>query len=67
MLTVGGIDKIYSNFFKFYFDSLFPTMPRHNYYKVTPMVKEICKKHGIEYRCKPLTTAFYDIFRQVAS
>ncbi|KAL5005706.1 hypothetical protein ScPMuIL_016864 [Solemya velum] len=42
---------------------LFPTMPRHNYYKVTPMVKEICKKHGIEYRCKPLTTAFYDIFR----
>lgn len=41
--------------------SLFPTMPRHNYWKVAPLVKSLCAKHGIEYQCKPLLTAFADI------
>ncbi|XP_060132906.1 acyl-CoA (8-3)-desaturase isoform X2 [Zootoca vivipara] len=40
---------------------LFPTMPRHNFHKVTPLVKSICAKHGIEYQSKPLLTAFADI------
>ncbi|NXJ08158.1 FADS1 desaturase, partial [Odontophorus gujanensis] len=40
---------------------LFPTMPRHNYWKVAPLVKSLCAKHGIEYQCKPLLTAFADI------
>ncbi|XP_070622878.1 acyl-CoA (8-3)-desaturase-like isoform X2 [Erythrolamprus reginae] len=40
---------------------LFPTMPRHNFWKVTPLVKSMCAKHGIEYRSKPLSTAFADI------
>uniref|UniRef100_A0A7M4EIS7 Fatty acid desaturase 1-like n=1 Tax=Crocodylus porosus TaxID=8502 RepID=A0A7M4EIS7_CROPO len=40
---------------------LFPTMPRHNYWKVAPLVKSMCAKHGIEYQCKPLFTAFADI------
>uniref|UniRef100_U3ILC1 Fatty acid desaturase 1 n=1 Tax=Anas platyrhynchos platyrhynchos TaxID=8840 RepID=U3ILC1_ANAPP len=40
---------------------LFPTMPRHNYWKVAPLVKSLCAKHGIEYHCKPLLTAFADI------
>ncbi|KAJ6652217.1 hypothetical protein lerEdw1_012983 [Lerista edwardsae] len=42
---------------------LFPTMPRHNYWKVAPLVKSLCAKHGVEYHCKPLLTAFADIVR----
>ncbi|XP_034979339.2 acyl-CoA (8-3)-desaturase [Zootoca vivipara] len=44
---------------------LFPTMPRHNYWKVVPLVKSLCAKHGIEYKCKPLLTAFADILRSL--
>merc|ERR1719376_65156 len=44
---------------------LFPTMPRHNYSKVAPLVKSICKKHGIVYENKPLFTAFADIVRML--
>ncbi|CAM5119957.1 unnamed protein product [Eretmochelys imbricata] len=40
---------------------LFPTMPRHNYWKVAPLVKSLCAKHSIEYHCKPLLTGFADI------
>ncbi|XP_032080806.1 acyl-CoA (8-3)-desaturase-like [Thamnophis elegans] len=42
---------------------LFPTMPRHNYYKVAPLVKSLCAKHNIKYECKPMLTAFADILR----
>ncbi|KAJ8320961.1 hypothetical protein KUTeg_002548 [Tegillarca granosa] len=44
---------------------LFPTMPRHNYHKIAPLVKSLCKKHGIEYRCQSLMTAFGDIVRSL--
>ncbi|XP_041053636.1 acyl-CoA (8-3)-desaturase-like isoform X1 [Carcharodon carcharias] len=40
---------------------LFPTMPRHNFYKVAPLVRSLCAKHGLEYQSKPLFTAFADI------
>lgn len=40
---------------------LFPTMPRHNFYKVQPMVQSLCKKHDIPYIIKPLGQAFIDI------
>ena len=38
-------------------------MPRHNYWKIAPYVKEMCAKHGIEYKNKGLLTAFADIVR----
>ncbi|XP_033824108.1 acyl-CoA 6-desaturase isoform X1 [Periophthalmus magnuspinnatus] len=41
---------------------LFPTMPRHNYHKVAPLVKALCEKHGIVYQKKSLTTAIVDVF-----
>ncbi|XP_046342718.1 fatty acid desaturase 2-like isoform X2 [Haliotis rufescens] len=41
---------------------LFPTMPRHNYAKVMPLVKSLCKKHGVTYRCKTLYRSFADIY-----
>uniref|UniRef100_A0A8C4V4M1 Uncharacterized protein n=1 Tax=Falco tinnunculus TaxID=100819 RepID=A0A8C4V4M1_FALTI len=41
--------------------NLFPSMPRHNYWKVAPLVKSLCAEHGIEYQCKPLLTALADI------
>lgn len=40
---------------------LFPTMPRHNYHKVAPLVQSLCAKHGIQYQSKPLLSAFADI------
>lgn len=51
----------------FFSHSLFPTMPRHNYWKVAPLVKSLCAKHGIEYQCKPLLTAFADIVQYVST
>ncbi|BFZ15351.1 hypothetical protein BsWGS_18390 [Bradybaena similaris] len=44
---------------------LFPTMPRHNLYKVAPLVKSVCEKHNIPYKVKPLHTAFADIVRSL--
>jgi len=44
---------------------LFPTMPRHNLYKIAPLVKSLCEKHNIPYVVKPLSTAFADIIRQL--
>ncbi|XP_063145270.1 acyl-CoA (8-3)-desaturase-like [Candoia aspera] len=44
---------------------LFPTMPRHNYSKVAPLVKSLCAKHGIPYQSKPLLTAFGDILQSL--
>nr|XP_056707965.1 acyl-CoA (8-3)-desaturase-like [Euleptes europaea] len=44
---------------------LFPSMPRHNFWKVAPLVKSLCSKHGIEYQCKPLQTAFADILHSL--
>nr|XP_006111808.1 fatty acid desaturase 2 isoform X3 [Pelodiscus sinensis] len=40
---------------------LFPTMPRHNYYKIAPLVKSLCTKYGVHYEEKPLGKAFIDI------
>ncbi|OBS59439.1 hypothetical protein A6R68_09436, partial [Neotoma lepida] len=40
---------------------LFPTMPRHNYHKVAPLVKSLCAKHGLQYINKPILKAFGDI------
>ncbi|XP_053141008.1 acyl-CoA (8-3)-desaturase-like isoform X3 [Hemicordylus capensis] len=44
---------------------LFPTMPRHNLWKVSPLVKSLCAKHGIEYQSKPLFTAFADVLKSL--
>ncbi|XP_075403727.1 fatty acid desaturase 2-like protein FADS2B [Tenrec ecaudatus] len=42
---------------------LFPTMPRHNYHKVAPLVRSLCAKHGLPYVDKPMLKAFGDIVR----
>ncbi|ELV10262.1 Fatty acid desaturase 2 [Tupaia chinensis] len=44
---------------------LFPTMPRHNFHKIAPLVKSLCAKHGIEYQEKPLLRALRDIIRSL--
>ncbi|CAF0985797.1 unnamed protein product [Rotaria sordida] len=41
---------------------LFPTMPRHNYYKIQPDVIKLCRKYNIPYVVKPIGQAFIDIF-----
>ncbi|CAH8475777.1 unnamed protein product [Heterobilharzia americana] len=48
---------------QFFHFSLFPTMPRHNYYKVRPYVKALCEKYNLPYRVKPIGIAFTDVFR----
>jgi fatty acid desaturase len=40
-------------------------MPRHNYPKVAPQVKELCKKYGITYHEKSLLQAFKDVVRSL--
>lgn len=40
---------------------LFPTMPRHNLYKIQPFARALCAKHGIPYQVKSLSGAFRDI------
>ena len=40
---------------------LFPTMPRHNYYKVQPHIKALCAKYKVPYVEKTLYRAFADI------
>lgn len=43
----------------------FPTMPRHNLYKVQPLVQELCRKHGVPYHLKTLGGAFNDIVQSL--
>ena len=40
-------------------------MPRHNLYKIAPMVKSLCEKHGVDYQVKGLYRAFADIVKSV--
>ncbi|NXE56858.1 FADS2 desaturase, partial [Casuarius casuarius] len=40
---------------------LFPTMPRHNFWKIKPLVKSLCAKYGVQYEEKSLGKAFIDI------
>lgn len=44
---------------------LFPTMPRHNLYKIQPLVESLCEKHNVPFQIKPLGTAFADIYRSL--
>jgi fatty acid desaturase len=48
--------------YNFITHSLFPTMPRHNLHRLTPYVKEICKKYDIKYNSKSLFQAMLDFF-----
>ncbi|KAJ8249160.1 hypothetical protein GJAV_G00231820 [Gymnothorax javanicus] len=40
---------------------LFPTMPRHNYCRVAPLVRQLCQRHGIPYQVKTLWEGFRDV------
>jgi fatty acid desaturase len=44
---------------------LFPTMPRHNLYKIQPLVRALCEKHRVPYQVKTLSEAFADIVRSL--
>lgn len=44
---------------------LFPTMPRHNYWRAAPHVRAICEKYGVTYNEKTLFRAFADIVRSL--
>ncbi|KAL7857681.1 hypothetical protein AOLI_G00177830 [Acnodon oligacanthus] len=44
---------------------LFPMMPRHNYIRAAPQVKELCKKYGVHYEVKGLWEAWCDIIRSL--
>ncbi|XP_046714854.1 fatty acid desaturase 2-like isoform X2 [Silurus meridionalis] len=40
---------------------VFPTMPRHNYVYVAPLLRELCEKYGVQYQVKGLFEAMSDI------
>uniref|UniRef100_A0A673A6D3 acyl-CoA (8-3)-desaturase n=1 Tax=Sphaeramia orbicularis TaxID=375764 RepID=A0A673A6D3_9TELE len=44
---------------------LFPTMPRHNYYLVAPLVQALCEKHGIPYQVKTMRQGLADVLRSL--
>ncbi|XP_053497880.1 fatty acid desaturase 2 [Ictalurus furcatus] len=44
---------------------LFPMMPRHNYSRAAPLVRELCEKYGIEYQVKGLWQSWCDIVRSL--
>ncbi|XP_038842983.1 acyl-CoA Delta-6 desaturase-like [Salvelinus namaycush] len=44
---------------------LFPTMPRHNYHLVAPLVRTLCEKHGVPYQVKTLQKGITDVFRSL--
>ncbi|KAI2648592.1 Acyl-CoA 6-desaturase [Labeo rohita] len=44
---------------------LFPTMPRHNYWRAAPRVRALCDKYGVKYEEKSLYGAFADIVRSL--
>ncbi|KAM9807496.1 acyl-CoA 6-desaturase [Neosynchiropus ocellatus] len=44
---------------------LFPTMPRHNFHKVAPLVQELCEKHGLHYQVKTLWEGLADVVRSL--
>lgn len=44
---------------------LFPTMPRHNYHLVAPLVRAVCVKHGISYQVKTLRQGLTDVVRSL--
>ena len=46
---------------------LIPTMPRHNYHKIKPLIEELCAKHGLPYREKTLLGAMGDIVASMKS
>jgi len=45
---------------------LFPTMPRHNYHKISSEVREFVTKHGINYEVKSLKDAAFGIHNALA-
>uniref|UniRef100_A0A4W5KHI1 Fatty acid desaturase 2 n=1 Tax=Hucho hucho TaxID=62062 RepID=A0A4W5KHI1_9TELE len=47
------------------FVSLFPTMPRHNYHLVAPLVRTLCEKHGVPYQVKTLQKGIIDVVRSL--
>jgi|ERR1712166_93278 len=46
---------------------LFPTMPRHNFHKVSARVEKLCQAHGLKYQEKTLLGAFSDIVGSLQS
>jgi len=52
----GGLDRQIEH-------HLFPTMPRHNYPKISPRVEALCKKHGLEYEDVSVASASLAVLR----
>lgn len=45
---------------------LFPRMPRHNYYKVHPILKEVLAKHNIPIYEQGFFEACFEVFKVLA-
>jgi fatty acid desaturase 2 (delta-6 desaturase) len=70
-LQLGSTCNVESSFFNDWFTGhlnyqiehhLFPTMPRHNYHKIAPLVRSMCEKYNVQYIEKSLSGAMSDIF-----
>merc|ERR1719245_569537 len=73
-LQVGTTQNVKGSWFNDWFTGhlnyqiehhLWPTMPRHNYYKVSHRVKALAEKHGLEYRVHGSLEACFDIVEKL--
>ncbi len=46
---------------------LFPRMPRHNLAKIRPYLRELCEKHGIEYKSDSFFRCILTMLKSLAS
>ena len=44
---------------------LWPTIPRHNLYKVQPVVEALCRKHRIPYRVATMWEGTLDVLQHL--
>ena len=46
---------------------LFPTLPRHNYHLVAPLIQEVCAKHQVHYHKTTFRQGMMEVFERLRS
>lgn len=46
---------------------IFPTMPRHNFHKIQPIIRSLCEKHKIPYHVTTFFEGTKEVFRTLGS
>ena len=44
---------------------LFPNVPRHNFHKISPLVRSLCKKHNVSYHSTSFMGGTIEVFKRL--